>query len=369
MNSSTILVTGGAGFIGSNLVHYLIQSTPHRVINIDKLTYAGNLESLQSVHSHPRYQFRQVDITDAEAVRAVFDEFSPDYVMHLAAESHVDRSIDGPDAFIQTNVVGTMNLLQAARRQWASLSSEQQSGFRFLHVSTDEVYGSLSLSDPAFTETTPYDPHSPYSASKASSDHLARAWADTFGLPVLVTNCSNNYGPYQFPEKLIPVVILKALRGDAIPVYGKGENIRDWLFVEDHVKALYQVIMQGRVGQTYNIGGNNERRNIDLVKKLCEILDQLQPSTSNPALAGKRDAHGQPIASYEQLIQFVADRPGHDLRYAINSSKIQQELGWQPHENFESGFRKTVQWYLDNQRWWQRIVSGDYRLERLGTAS
>ncbi len=369
MNSSTILVTGGAGFIGSNLVHYLIQAAPHRVINIDKLTYAGNLESLQAIQNHQRYQFRQVDITDAEAVRSVFDEFTPQYVMHLAAESHVDRSIDGPDAFIQTNVVGTMNLLQAARRQLASLTTEQQSSFRFLHVSTDEVYGSLSLSDPAFTETTAYDPHSPYSASKASSDHLARAWADTFGLPVLITNCSNNYGPYQFPEKLIPVVILKALRGDSIPVYGKGENIRDWLYVEDHVKALYQVIMQGRVGQTYNIGGNNERRNIDLVKKLCEILDQLQPATANPALADKRDAAGQPIIRYEQLIKFVADRPGHDLRYAINSNKIQQELSWQPQENFETGFRKTVQWYLDNQLWWQRILSGDYRLERLGTAS
>jgi dTDP-glucose 4,6-dehydratase len=369
MDSSTIIVTGGAGFIGSNLVHHLLASTDHLVVNIDKLTYAGNLESLAAIAEHPRYRFRQVDITDAAAVRAVFQEFSPRYVMHLAAESHVDRSIDGPDAFVQTNVIGTLNMLQAARASFAALSPEDQTNFRFLHVSTDEVYGSLTLADPAFTETTPYDPHSPYSASKASSDHLARAWHDTFGLPVLVTNCSNNYGPYQFPEKLIPVVILKALRGDPIPVYGRGENIRDWLYVADHVKALYQVVTHGRVGQTYNIGGNNERRNIDLVRKLCEILDELRPIANNTALSGKRDTQQQPLKQYEQLIQFVTDRPGHDLRYAINSDKIQQELGWRPEENFESGFRKTVQWYLDHPQWWQRILSGDYRLERLGTAS
>lgn len=348
----TILVTGGAGFIGSNLVRLLVRDKGVRVINLDKLTYAGNLESLADLEGNPRHQFTQTDLCDAEALREVFETFQPDAVMHLAAESHVDRSIDGPGEFIQTNVVGTFTLLQAALGYWRELAPGRKEAFRFLHVSTDEVYGSLSSGDPAFSETTPYDPHSPYSASKAASDHLARAWADTYGLPVLVTNCSNNYGPYQFPEKLIPVVILKCLRQEPIPVYGKGENIRDWLYVTDHAEALYTVLTRGQPSQTYNIGGNNERSNLELVRLLCSILDELRPG-SRP---------------YADLITFVTDRPGHDLRYAINPAKIRDELGWTPLEDFQSGFRKTVQWYLDNEAWWQRILNGSYRLERLGNA-
>ncbi len=347
-----ILVTGGCGFIGSNLVRTLLRETPHSVLNVDKLTYAGNPASVADVAGDPRYRFLQADICDAAAMQAAFAEFAPDAVMHLAAESHVDRSIDGPGAFIQTNITGTFTLLQAARAHWLKLDEEGRRRFRFLHVSTDEVYGSLSLTDPAFTETTPYNPHSPYSASKASSDHLARAWADTFGLPVLVTNCSNNYGPYQFPEKLIPVVILKALRGEAIPVYGKGENIRDWLYVEDHCRALITVVEKGAPGETYNVGGNNEQQNIDIVRKICTLLDEFTP----------RKAGG----SYAEQIGFVTDRPGHDLRYAINASKIKRELGWEPRETFETGFRKTVRWYLDNQPWWTAILNGSYKLERLG---
>lgn len=351
-----VLVTGGAGFIGSNLVRYLIQETDHEVLNVDKLTYAGNLRSLDDVADDARYAFRQVDIVDAEAVAGLFEEFRPDWVMHLAAESHVDRSIDGPGAFIQTNIVGTFNLLHAARAYFEGLDAEDRKRFRFLHVSTDEVYGSLGPNDPGFSEVTPYDPHSPYSASKASSDHLARAWFDTYGLPVLITNCSNNYGPYQFPEKLIPVVILKACRGEPIPVYGKGENIRDWLYVEDHARALLTVMADGAVGRTYNIGGNNEQRNIDLVRMICGLLDELRPPRANAL----------DIDSYADLITFVTDRPGHDMRYAIDATRIQNELGWAPREDFTSGFRKTVQWYLDNAAWWETILSGQYRLQRQG---
>lgn len=352
-----ILLTGGAGFIGSNLVRHLIQHTDHEVLNVDKLTYAGNLNSLADIASHPRYSFEQVDLCDAHSVQQAFSSYQPDAVMHLAAESHVDRSIDGPGEFIQTNVIGTFNLLQAALKFYrdpCSAKPERRRGIRFLHVSTDEVYGSLGPTDPAFSETTPYDPHSPYSASKAASDHLARAWGDTYGLPVMVTNCSNNYGPYQFPEKLIPVVILKCLRGEPIPVYGKGENIRDWLYVEDHCRALTAVLENGQPGHTYTIGGNNERRNIDLVRDICSLMDELAP---NPK-----------VLQHDFLIEFVTDRPGHDLRYAINANKIKSELGWEPLENATSGLRKTVQWYLDNETWWQTILSGDYKLDRIGTA-
>jgi len=389
-----ILVTGGAGFIGSNLVRLLV-SRGHQVLNIDKLTYAGNLASLRDVESSPNYRFLQADICDSDAMRAAFSDFMPEAVMHLAAESHVDRSIDGPMEFVQTNIVGSVTLLQAATEYWRSLPPTPNSqlpspissgtavpptpnshllspkdAFRFLHVSTDEVYGSLGDTG-AFTETTPYDPHSPYSASKASSDHFTRAWHDTYGLPVLVTNCSNNYGPYQFPEKLIPVVLLKALRGDPIPVYGKGENIRDWLYVEDHAEALLTVLEKGRIGQTYNIGGNNEMRNIDLVRLLCQILDEelgdrsLELGMHQPPPPTPNSQLRTPSSS---LITFVTDRPGHDLRYAIDASKIKNELGWSPKQDHQSGFRKTVQWYLDNEAWWQEILSGEYRLDRLGKA-
>jgi len=346
-----LLITGGAGFIGSNLVRLLVNAG-HDVLNVDALTYAGNLNSLRDISQKPNYRFSQVDITDASAIRRTLLDYQPTAVMHLAAESHVDRSIDGPRQFIETNIVGTLNMLQAALEHWRGLGAEAASQFRFLHVSTDEVYGSLGP-EGYFTEETRYDPHSPYSASKAASDHLARAWCDTYGLPVIVTNCSNNYGPYQFPEKLIPVVILKCLHGEPIPVYGKGENIRDWLYVEDHCEALVVALQRGEVGQTYNIGGNNERTNIDLVRMLCELMDELHPR-----------ADGQ---SYAQQITFVTDRPGHDLRYAINPSKIRDQLGWQPRQDHQSGFRKTVQWYLDNRHWWEAILSGDYRMRRLGT--
>lgn len=362
-----IIVTGGAGFIGSNLVRLLL-SRGHKVLNIDRLTYAGNPDSLSELDESSSYQFLQADICDAQAMRTAFTDFKPDWVMHLAAESHVDRSIDGPGAFIQTNIIGTYTLLQEALEYWRSLkfsetpnsqSSEARgSGFRFLHVSTDEVYGSLGETG-QFTEATAYDPHSPYSASKASSDHLVRSWCDTYGLPVIVTNCSNNYGPYQFPEKLIPVVILKALRGESIPVYGKGENIRDWLYVEDHAEALLATISKGRPGETYNIGGNNELRNIDLVRLLCALLDECVDS-------GKLKAEKRQGESFSEQITFVADRPGHDMRYAIDATKIKTDLGWEPAQDYDSGFRKTVEWYLDNQTWWREILSGEYRLERLG---
>jgi dTDP-glucose 4,6-dehydratase len=350
-----ILLTGGCGFIGCNLVRHLLTATSHEVLNLDCLSYAGNSRSLADLAGHPRYRFAQTDICDAPALARHFAEFAPDWVMHLAAESHVDRSIDGPAAFLKTNVVGTFTLLQAARAHHDRLAGPARERFRFLHVSTDEVFGSLGATDPAFTETTPYSPHSPYSASKAASDHFARAWADTYGLPVLVTNCSNNYGPYQFPEKLIPVVILKALRGDPIPVYGKGENIRDWLHVGDHVEALLAVVSGGRPGGTYAIGGENERRNLDLVRLLCGLLDELRPR-----------ADGRP---YADQITFVTDRPGHDLRYAIDASKLRRELGWRPRQDPVSGFRQTVAWYLENEPWWRAILDGSYRLERLGGLS
>ncbi len=346
-----ILVTGGAGFIGSNLVRMLIHAG-HSVLNVDKLTYAGNLMSLADVEQHPNYQFAHVDLCDAHRLSETVQSFRPQWVMHLAAESHVDRSIDGPRQFIDTNIIGTFNLLQSALAHYRSLNANESQEFRFLHVSTDEVYGSLGATG-AFSESTRYDPHSPYSASKAASDHLARAWGDTYRLPVMVTNCSNNYGPFQFPEKLIPVVILKCLRGESIPVYGKGENVRDWLYVEDHCTALLQVMQMGRIGETYNIGGNNEMKNIELVELLCDILDRLRPRSDK--------------SSYRSLITFVTDRPGHDLRYAIDAAKIRRELGWAPKQDRETGFQKTVEWYLANQEWWQGILSGDYRLERQGT--
>ena len=347
-----ILVTGGAGFIGSAVVRHIINNTNDLVLNVDKLTYAGNLESLVSVENNPRYQFAQADICDVIAMSKLFDEFQPDLVMHLAAESHVDRSIDGPSAFIQTNIVGTYNLLEVARSYWQNLTDDQKAIFKFHHISTDEVYGDLAVTNDLFTEATSYAPSSPYSASKASSDHLVRAWQRTYGFPTIVTNCSNNYGPYHFPEKLIPLMILNALDGKPLPVYGDGQQIRDWLYVEDHARALYKVVTEGLVGETYNIGGHNEKANIDVVKTICHILDELQP---------RKD--GQ---KYETLITFVKDRPGHDLRYAIDASKIQQDLGWKPAESFETGIRKTVGWYLDNLEWCHNVQDGSYQRERLG---
>ena len=349
-----ILVTGGAGFIGSAVVRHLIETTDHEVVNLDKLTYAGNLESLASVGDSERYCFEQVDICDREALVRVFDNHQPDAVMHLAAESHVDRSIDGPGDFIQTNVVGTYNLLEAARSYWASLDETAEQAFRFHHISTDEVYGDLDNPDDLFREDTAYAPSSPYSASKAGSDHLVRAWGRTYGLPIIVTNCSNNYGPFHFPEKLIPLMIINALQGKALPVYGAGEQIRDWLYVEDHARALVKVVTEGQIGETYNIGGHNEKRNIDVVTTLCAILDELAPSQH------------EGIDNYEQLITHVADRPGHDLRYAIDASKIERELGWTPQETFETGLRKTVEWYLANESWWRNVLDGSYQGERLG---
>ena len=342
-----ILVTGGAGFIGSAVIRHIIQNTNNQVLNIDKLTYAGNLESLKEIDQHPNYQFKQIDICDTEQITAAIDVFQPHAIMHLAAESHVDRSIDGPAAFIQTNIVGTYTLLEAARKYWMGLDAEAQQNFRFHHISTDEVYGDLEGTTDLFTETTSYAPSSPYSASKASSDHLVRAWYRTYGLPVIVTNCSNNYGPYHFPEKLIPLVILKALDAKPLPVYGNGQQIRDWLFVEDHARALYKVVTEGVVGETYNIGGHNEKQNIEVVKTICKILDELKPQ-----------ANGQ---AYDSLITFVKDRPGHDLRYAIDATKIQNELGWTPTETFDTGIRKTVEWYLNNQEWVAHIQSGEYQ--------
>ncbi|OTG69720.1 dTDP-glucose 4,6-dehydratase [Acinetobacter sp. A1-4-2] len=347
-----ILVTGGAGFIGSAVIRHLIKHTDHEVLNIDKLTYAGNLESLKEIDQSPKYQFKQMDICDTEQITKAIEAFQPDAIMHLAAESHVDRSIDGPAAFIQTNIVGTYTLLEAARKYWMSLDSDTKQHFRFHHISTDEVYGDLEGTTDLFTETTSYAPSSPYSASKASSDHLVRAWYRTYGLPVLVTNCSNNYGPYHFPEKLIPLVILNALDAKPLPVYGNGQQIRDWLFVEDHARALYKVVTEGVVGETYNIGGHNEKQNIEVVKTICKILDELKPQSS-----------GQ---SYESLITFVKDRPGHDLRYAIDAAKIKNELGWSPTETFETGIRKTVEWYLNNLEWCRRVQDGSYQRERLG---
>lgn len=349
-----ILITGGAGFIGSALVRHLLNETDHEVLNLDKLTYAGNLESLASIEDHPRYRFLKADIADSEAVSRALAQFQPDAIMHLAAESHVDRSIDSPAAFIQTNIVGTYALLESTRVYWSSLNAERKAAFRFHHISTDEVYGDLHGVDDLFTETTPYAPSSPYSASKAASDHLVRAWHRTYGLPVLLTNCSNNYGPYHFPEKLIPLMILNALEGKPLPVYGDGLQVRDWLFVEDHARALVEVVTRGRVGETYNIGGHNEQKNIEVVRGICALLEELAPAKP----AG--------IARFEDLITHVKDRPGHDLRYAIDAGKIERELGWKPQETFHSGLRKTVQWYLDNLEWCRHVQDGSYQRERLG---
>ncbi|EMB4323106.1 dTDP-glucose 4,6-dehydratase [Pluralibacter gergoviae] len=349
-----IIVTGGAGFIGSAVVRHIIQNTQDDVRVVDSLTYAGNLESLALIADNPRYSFSHTDITDAVSILKQFNDFKPDIIMHLAAESHVDRSIDGPAAFIQTNLIGTFTLLEASRKYFVSLDASRKATFRFHHISTDEVYGDLDCTDDLFTEQTSYAPSSPYSASKAGSDHLVRAWNRTYGLPVVVTNCSNNYGPYHFPEKLIPLTILNALAGKPLPVYGNGEQIRDWLYVEDHARALYKVATEGLNGETYNIGGHNERKNIDVVKTICAILDKLVEQKPNN------------ISHFSDLITFVKDRPGHDLRYAIDAAKIQRDLGWVPEETFESGIEKTVHWYLNNQGWWQRVLDGSYAGERLG---
>lgn len=351
--SKTILVTGGAGFIGSAVIRELINNSHHCVVNLDKLTYAGNLDSLASVADSSRYHFEQESITNADAIQKILVKYQPDIIMHLAAESHVDRSIDGPADFVETNIVGTYTLLEAAREYWSSLkgsNTAKAADFRFHHVSTDEVYGDLEGTDDLFTETTSYAPSSPYSASKASSDHLVRAWYRTYGLPVVITNCSNNYGPYHFPEKLIPLMILNALAGKALPIYGSGQQIRDWLYVEDHARALILVAEEGKLGETYNIGGHNEKTNLEVVEALCDLLQELVPKDG----------------SYRELITFVQDRPGHDHRYAIDARKIDKELGWTPEETFETGLRKTVQWYLDNESWWKKVQDGSYQGERLG---
>ncbi len=346
-----LIVTGGAGFIGSALIRLLLNSTDSTIINVDKLTYAGNLDSLDSVAQHPHYHFEQADIVDGEAMSAIFQRYQPDAIIHLAAESHVDRSIDGPAEFMQTNIIGTYSLLEAARKYWQALDTTGKQNFRFHHVSTDEVYGSLGATG-LFSEDMPYEPNSPYSASKASSDHLVRAWHHTYGLPVVTTNCSNNYGPYQFPEKLIPLIILNARAGKPLPVYGNGQNIRDWLYVDDHARALWLVLREGRLGETYNIGGHNEKTNLEVVHTLCDTLDELLPNS--------------PHKPHRSLITFVTDRPGHDMRYAIDAGKIQQALGWTPEETFETGLRKTIEWYLNNDVWCNRVTDGSYRGERLG---
>ena len=348
-----IIVTGGAGFIGSALIRHLITNTEHQVLNIDKLTYAGNLSSLRTIEDSPRYAFCQADICNAGRMTEAIDAFRPHGIMHLAAESHVDRSIDGPGAFVQTNVIGTFTLLSAAQAYWERLSTPLKEQFRFLHISTDEVYGSLGATG-LFTEETPYDPRSPYSASKAASDHFVKAWWHTYGLPVLMTNCSNNYGPYHFPEKLVPLVILNAQEEKPLPIYGKGDNVRDWLYVDDHAKALHIVLEKGMPGESYNVGGNNECTNLQVVETICDVLDDLKPRTS-----------GTP---YKELITFVKDRPGHDQRYAIDSSKLQNQLGWKPEHTFETGIRDTIKWYLDNAWWWKPIREAKYAGERLGNA-
>lgn len=349
-----ILVTGGAGFIGSAVVRHIINHTQNSVVNVDKLTYAGNLESLTEVENNSRYVFERADICDRKTLEKIFQKYQPDAVMHLAAESHVDRSIDSAGEFINTNIIGTYTLLEVARVYWNGLEEEKKANFRFHHISTDEVYGDLEGTTALFTETTSYSPSSPYSASKAASDHLVRAWLRTYGLPAIVTNCSNNYGPYHFPEKLIPLMILNALEGKKLPVYGNGQQIRDWLFVEDHARALYKVVTEGKVGETYNIGGHNEKANIEVVRTICHLLEELVPNKP----AG--------VAKYEDLITFVTDRPGHDVRYAIDASKIECELGWKPQESFESGISKTVEWYLNNKQWWSRVLDGSYNRKCLG---
>ncbi|HIC40081.1 MAG TPA: dTDP-glucose 4,6-dehydratase [Piscirickettsiaceae bacterium] len=355
MTSKKLLITGGAGFIGSAVIRHVINNTNHSVVNVDKLTYAGNLESLTSIEGHANYAFEHVDICDSDAIKRVFNKHRPDIVMHLAAESHVDRSIDGPGEFVQTNIVGTYVLLEQARAFWAELEDDKKDDFRFHHVSTDEVYGDLEGMNDLFTEDTAYAPSSPYSAAKASSDHLVRAWQRTFNFPTLITNCSNNYGPYQFPEKLIPLIILNALEGKELPIYGDGKQIRDWLYVDDHARALLHVALTGEISETYNIGGHNEIQNIKVVKTVCSILDELVPS--------KLDG----IKQYEELITYVDDRAGHDVRYAIDATKIDKELGWTPDETFKTGIYKTVQWYLDNKVWCEHVQDGSYQRERLGT--
>jgi dTDP-glucose 4,6-dehydratase len=356
-DKKTILVTGGAGFIGSELVRYLINSTIHKVVNVDKLTYSGNLQSLESIVNNQRYHFEKIDICDENQIYKVLNYYEPEIIIHLAAESHVDRSIDGPKEFIHTNIVGTYTLLEQSRKYWRSLQEQKKDYFRFLHVSTDEVYGDLEGTDDYFSESTSYDPSSPYSASKASSDHLVRAWHRTYKLPVIITNCSNNYGPFQFPEKLIPHIILNAIAGKDLPVYGDGKQIRDWLYVSDHVRALITVAFNGLIGETYNIGGNNEIQNIEVVSKICKLLDELIPEKLNS------------LNSFSELITYVQDRPGHDVRYAIDASKIKNELDWKPREDFLSGIRKTVQWYLSNLSWSENIQDGSYKLERIGVES
>lgn len=362
-----ILVTGGAGFIGSAVVRHIVNDTQDSVVNLDMLTYAGNLESLKNVAESTRYSFEQVDICDRTELERVFAQHQPDAVMHLAAESHVDRSIDGPAAFIETNIVGTYTLLEVARAYWSGLSEDRKSVFRFHHISTDEVYGDLEGPEDLFTEETAYAPSSPYSASKASSDHLVRAWKRTYGFPTIITNCSNNYGPYHFPEKLIPLVILNALEGMALPIYGKGDQVRDWLYVEDHARALYKVLTEGQIGETYNIGGHNEKQNIEVVQTICELLEELVPENCHSREGGIAGGNSNP-EGFKGLITYVKDRPGHDLRYAIDASKIQKELGWTPLETFESGIRKTVEWYLSNKEWVQHVQDGSYQRERLGVS-
>jgi dTDP-glucose 4,6-dehydratase len=351
--TKTIIVTGGAGFIGSAMVRYIINNTTHRVINIDKLTYAGHSESVETVSKDPRYHFEKIDIVNGTILKYIFRTHKPDAIIHLAAESHVDRSIDGPSIFLRTNIIGTYTLLETVRDYLNKVSVHKRDSFRFVHVSTDEVYGSLGKTG-LFSESTSYQPQSPYSASKASSDHLARAWYHTYGVPTITTNCSNNYGPYQYPEKLIPVIILNALQGEPIPIYGKGDNVRDWLYVDDHVRALLTVLEKGRLGETYNIGGGAEMMNIQIVQIVCDILDESPPSQSK--------------SKYKDLITFVKDRPGHDKRYAVDTKKIRSELGWEPQEKFQSGIRRTVEWYLDNLEWCKKVLKGKYNLERLGNS-